>query len=92
MRVVTHCNYVDVLLYALTAQVVFGFGQADYSGLESNSVMVEVIKRDANVGDFVVTISPLSYTQFENLGLPLPPELPIGSRPSDPAECEYYLI
>ena len=54
--------------------------------------MVEVIKRDANVGDFVVTITPLSYTQFENMGLPLPPELPVGSRPSDPAECECQPI
>lgn len=68
--------------------MVFGFGQVDYSGLESDSVTVEVIKRDANVGDFVVTISPLSYTQFENMGLPLPSELPVSGRPSDPAECK----
>ncbi len=66
----------------------FGFGQADYSDLESNSVTVEVIKRDANVGDFVVTITPLTYSQFENMGVPLPSELPEDMRPSDPAECE----
>ena len=67
----------------------FGFGQADYADFESNSVTVEVIKRDANVGDFVVTISPLTYAQFENMGVPLPSELPEDMRPSDPAECEF---
>ena len=72
----------------------FGFGQADYSDVESNNVTIEVIKRDANNGDFVVTISPLSYTQFENMGLLLPSELPISQRPPDAAECKnkisYY--
>ena len=77
-----------IIIIMLTARVEFGFGQEDYSGDEASGVTVEVIKRDTNVGDFVVTISPLSYVQFENMGLPLPPELPIGSRPSDPAECE----
>ena len=70
----------------------FGFGQADYSDFESNSVTVEVIKRDANVGDFVVTIAPLTYSQFENMGVPLPSELPIDMRPNDPAECEYVKL
>lgn len=73
-----------------TGRVEFGFGQADYSGLESDGVTIEVIRRDINVGNFVVTISPLSYTQFENMGLPLPSELPISMRPSDPAERKYY--
>ena len=53
---------------------------------------VEVIKRDANVGDFVVTITPLTYSQFNNIGVPLPSELPVDMRPSDPAECECKLI
>ena len=66
----------------------FGFGQADYTDSESNSVTVEVIKRDANVGDFVVTVSPLTYSQFDNVGVPLPLELPENLRPNDPAECE----
>ena len=66
----------------------FGFGQADYTDFESNSVTVEVIKRDANVGDFVVTVAPLTYSQFDNVGVPLPSELPEDMRPNDPAECE----
>ena len=66
----------------------YGFGQVDYTRSEPNGVMVEVIKRQENVGDFVLTVAPLSYPQFDNMGLPLPPELPIGSRP-DPAECKH---
>ena len=76
-------------VYMYTGQLVFGFSEEDYSTIESNNVNVEVIKRGANVGNFVVTATPLTYSQFENMGLPLPSELPIDMRPSDPAECEH---
>lgn len=67
----------------------YGFGQVDYTRSEPDGVMVEVIRRQENVGDFVLTVTPLSYSQFDSMGLTLPPELlPIESRP-DPAECKY---
>ena len=77
------------LIYACTAQVVIEFDKAEYSGFESNNVTINVIKHGMNIGDFVVTVSPLSYSQFHNMGLSLPPDLPINMRPSDPAECKY---
>ena len=80
------------MFFLSSDQLVFGFGQADYSDFESNSVTVEVIKRDANIGDFVVTISPLTYSLFENQGVPLPSELPEDMRPNDPAECKCKTI
>ena len=46
---------------------------------------MEVIKRQPNVGDFVLTVTPLSYPQFDSMGIQLPSDLPIGDRP-DPAE------
>ena len=69
----------------------YGFGQVDYTRSEPDGVMVEVIKRQENVGDFVLTVTPLSYSQFERMGLTLPPELPIGSR-LDEAECKYAVM
>ncbi len=66
----------------------YGFGQVDYTRSEPDGVMVEVIKRQENVGDFVLTVTPLSYAQFDDMNLTLPPELPIGSRP-DEAECKH---
>ena len=66
----------------------YGFGQVDYTRSEADGVMVEVIKRQENVGDFVLTVTPLSYSQFETMNLNLPPELPISSRP-DEAECKH---
>ena len=69
----------------------YGFGQVDYTRSEPDGVMVEVIKRQENVGDFVLTVTPLSYSQFDSMGITLPPELPIGSRP-DEAECEHAAV
>ena len=74
------------------ARLEFGFSQADYSESESDSLVVKVIKCGANIGIFVVTVTQLTYSQFENMGLPLPLELPIDMRPSDPAECEHNHI
>ena len=63
----------------------------DYTRSEPDGVTVEVIKRQENVGDFVLTVTPLSYTQFDIMNLTLPPELPMGSRP-DEAECKHSII
>ena len=68
----------------------YGFGQVDYTRSEPDGVTVEVIKRQENVGDFVLTVTPLSYTRFDIMNLTLPPELPIGSRP-DEAECKHIM-
>ena len=66
----------------------YGFGQVDYTRSEADGVMVEVIKRQENVGNFVLTVTPLSYSQFETMSLILPPELPVSTRP-DEAECKH---
>ena len=66
----------------------YGFGQVDYTRSEPNGVMVEVVKRQPNVGDFVLTVTPLSFDQFDSMGLVLPVDLPIDDRP-DPAECKF---
>ena len=79
-------SLIDV--YTCTAQVVLGFDKAEYSSVESNNVTVTVTKRGMNIRDFVVMVSPLSYSEFHNMGLLLPSELPINMRPSDPAECK----
>ena len=46
--------------------------------VELNNVTVNVTKHGMNVGNLVVMISPLSYSQFNNMGLRLPPELPVN--------------
>ena len=79
------------LVHVRGSGLLYGFGQVDYTRSESDGVTVEVIKREPNLGNFVLTITPLSYSQFESMGLVLPPELPIGSRP-DPAECELVQL
>ena len=48
-------------------------------------MMVEVIKRQPNIGEFVLTVTPLSYDQFDSMGLQLPSGIPSADRP-DPAE------
>lgn len=53
--------------------------------------MVEVIKRQPNVGEFVLTVTPLSYDEFDSMGLQLPIDLPIGDRP-DAAERKSKLM
>lgn len=60
----------------------------DYTRNEPDGVMVEVIKRQPNIGEFVLIVTPLSYDQFDSMGLQLPTDLPIDERP-DPAERMY---
>ena len=65
-----------------------GFGELDYSQVESNKgIEIDVLKRDTNVGRLVCTVSTKRYdeidvsrkSELQKLNLP------------DPAECEYLL-
>ena len=82
------CRVVILFLcHVVRAQLNFGFDQVDYSGIEESGVInVVVIKENENVGDFVLTLTPLSFAQFAAIGPPLPDEL--QGRVIDPAEGE----
>ena len=49
--------------------------------------MVRVRKEGTNVGDLVVTVTPLTYDEFDAMNFMLPPEIPRNNLP-DPAECK----
>ena len=59
----------------------------DYSANEDEEVItVTVIKENTNIGDFILTLTPFSISQFSDSGFPLPSEL-VG-RDIEPAEGE----
>ena len=69
-------------------QLTLGFTQVDFNEEEGiGSVMARVQKTGTNVGDLVVTVTPLTYDEFDAMNFTQPPEVP---RPLDPAECKYF--
>ena len=87
----THIQYISDLQCTSTStgqQLTLGFTQVDFSEEEGiGSVMVRVQKMGTNVGDLVVTVTPLTYDEFDAMNFTQPPEVP---RPLDPAECKYF--
>ncbi len=71
-------------------QLMFGFGELDFTNPEPNNITVSVTKSGANIGDLVINITPLTYAQLESMGVPIPTGIGAGARP-DPAECEFTL-
>lgn len=71
-----------------TGQVQYGFGEIDYTGPEPNGVTIQVVKRMPNVADFYINVTPLTYSQLNSTGVPLPIEIDQNSLP-DAAECEF---
>jgi len=68
-----------------------GFGEVDYSRNEySGQVRVVVTKLEENVADLVLTITPMTYEQFNLEGLTLPEDLSADNLP-DPAECKHIV-
>ena len=67
-----------------------GFGEVDYSRNEySEQVRVVVTKLGENVADLVLTVTPLTYDQFNLEGFTLPEDLSEDNLP-DPAECKHF--
>jgi len=67
------------------------FGEVDYSRNEySGKVRVVVTKLEENVADLVLTITPMTYEQFNLEGLTLPQDLSADNLP-DPAECKHLV-
>ena len=70
-------------------QLTLSFTQVDFNEEEgTGSVMVRVRKEGTNVGDLVVTVTPLTYDEFDAMNFTLPPEISRNNLP-DPAECKY---
>ena len=70
-------------------QLTLSFTQVDFNEEEgTGSVVVRVRKEGTNVGDLVVTVTPLTYDEFDAMNFTLPPEIPRNNLP-DPAECKY---
>lgn len=66
-----------------------GFEMTAYHFTEGqHPATVNVIKRGMSIRDLEVYVSPLNYSEFENMGLPLPFGLAIGQQPSDSAQCK----
>ena len=82
-----------ILLYLFVciciAQVMIRFEMTEYFFSEyQNPVTVNVIKHGVNIGDIMVFVSSLNYTEFENMGL----VEPLGvNRPSRSVECKYLV-
>ena len=68
-------------------QLTIGFTQVDFNEEEGRgSVTVRVRKTGENTENLVVTVTPLTYDEFDSMGFTQPSEVP---RQSDPAECKY---
>ena len=68
-------------------QLTLGFTQVDFNEEEgTGSVTVRVRKTGENAENLVVTVTPLTYDEFDSMGLAQPSEI---QRASDPAECKY---
>ena len=68
-------------------QLTLGFTQVDFNEEEdTGSVMVRVRKTGANAENLVVTVTPLTYDEFDSMGFTQPSEI---QRQPDPAECKY---
>ena len=68
-------------------QLTLGFTQVDFNEEEgSGSVMVRVRKTGANAENLVMTVTPLTYDEFDSMGFTQPSDV---QRVSDPAECKY---
>ena len=79
---------ISLLISTSTGQLTLSFTQVDFNEEEgTGSVMVRVRKEGTNVGDLVVTVTPLTYDEFDAMNFMLPPEIPRNNLP-DPAECK----
>ena len=68
-------------------QLTLGFTQVDFNEEErTGSVTVRVRKTGSNAENLVVTVTPLTYDEFDSMGFTQPFEI---QRASDPAECKY---
>ena len=68
-------------------QLTLGFTQVDFNEEEgAGSVTVRVRKTGENAENLVVTVTPLTYDEFDSMGFTQPFEI---QRASDPAECKY---
>lgn len=82
---------IDVILYQPTANgILYGFDQVDYTASEGGLLQVTVIKRQENIANFTLTITPFTQQQFSANSFPLPVEL--QNLTFDPAECEYIIM
>ena len=68
-------------------QLTLGFTQVDFNDEEGRgSVMIRVRKTGANAATLDVTVTPLTYDEFDSMGFTQPSDV---QRVSDPAECKY---
>ena len=68
-------------------QLTLGFSAVDFNEEEgTGSVMVRVRKTGTNAENLVVTVTPLTYDEFDSMGFAQPSEI---QRQPDPAECKY---
>ena len=68
-------------------QLTLGFSAVDFDEEERiGSVTVRVRKTGENAENLVVTVTPLTYDQFDSMNFTQPSEI---QRQSDPAECRY---
>ncbi len=65
-----------------------GFSETDYVGLESRqTATVVVTKRGQHSNPLEVTITPVTYQQFQDLGMTLNSDIALQTMP-DPAESK----